>query len=154
MIYPIDAAAQTGLDDWPQYSGAVADYQSPVFLHHVKHDSDHRSKVAVINEDWGLSVRWDTRQMPYFTQWKNLRQGVYVSGIEPGNCVPEGQNTARKNNRLQILEPNETRVFGCQISIVDGAEAVQNSVAAIQDLQHTGVAVSDVQLDDYRKFLH
>ena len=35
----------------------------------------------------------------------------YVLGLEPGNCLPDGRDVMREKGILDILKPNEERVF-------------------------------------------
>lgn len=135
-IIPRDEAARAGHATWHTYGNAVPGYAEQVFYHHVKQQSS-LSRVLLSNGDMGLRLEWDTRSAPYFTQWKNLRQGIYVSGIEPGNCLPEGQNAARQHGRLQMLQPGETRDFACRLYVAASA-ALPAEIKAIEALESDG----------------
>ncbi len=142
-----DAAAQVGYETWPVYEAGIPGYAEQVFFHHPKADRAGRSVAALLQDDFGLQFEWDTRTLPYLTQWKNTRQGIYVSGIEPGNCIPEGQVTARDQGRLVMLEPGEERVFNCALTVLDGAEAIAQCRVQIETLRRTGTAVAGCKLD-------
>ena len=90
-VYPRDAAARPGLDRWPVYDAAIPGYAEQVFFHHVKTTGDGWTTAALLQDTFGLKFEYDARSLPYLTQWKNVRQGIYVCGVEPGNCLPEGQ---------------------------------------------------------------
>lgn len=150
--YARDDAARPGLSRWAEYDAPSAGYAEQVFYHHVSTDASGWSEAVLLNEQLGFSVAWDTSTLPYLTQWKNTRQGIYVSGIEPGNCLPEGQNAARASGRLHQLEAGETRVFQCRMSVLDGADAVQAARERIAALAQNGTPASGVQLDDYREY--
>ncbi len=107
--------------------------------------------AALVRKDFGFMVEWDTAEMPYLTQWKNTRQGIYVSGIEPGNCLPEGQLAARRNKRLVIIQPGEARSFSCVLSVLPTARAVQAAKNRIRTLRETGIPAKGCQLKDYAK---
>ena len=138
--FPRDETARRGYDTWEVYGGAQAGYEEQVFYHHVR-QSDGMAKVLFSNGDIGLLFTWDTVTAPYLTQWKNLRQGLYVCGIEPGNCVPEGQNAARKEGRLVTLEPGETQSFTNRLRILDGADALRQGAEEIESLRESGQPV-------------
>jgi hypothetical protein len=104
--------------------------------------------VALHNPDFGIQLSWDTTHAPYFTQWKNIRRGIYVSGIEPGNCIPEGQNGARASGRLQTLQPGEAQAFHNQIRILSNPEAVAQSRERIAALQAGGQLIAACNLHD------
>jgi galactose mutarotase-like enzyme len=146
-VIPRDAEAEVGFDRWPHYEAAIPRFAEQVYFHHVKADRSGRSVAALLQSDFGLQFEWDTRTLPYLTQWKNTRQGIYVSGIEPGNCLPEGQVAARDKGRLVMLEPGEERVFNCALSVLDGTEAIAQSRVQIETLRRTGAPVADCKLD-------
>lgn len=139
-IIPRDQAARAGHATSHTYGEAVPGYAEQVFYHHVKQQNS-LSRVLLSNGDMGLRLEWDTRSAPYFTQWKNLRHGIYVSGIEPGNCLPEGQNAARRHGRLQILQPGEHHDFTCRLHVMEGT-ALSTEIKAVEALQKDGQPVA------------
>ncbi len=148
-VIPRDARAAAGLDRWSEYDAAMPGYAEQVFFHHVKADEHGESEALLYQDDFALTIKWDTRTLPYLTQWKNTRQGIYVSGIEPGNCIPEGRNAARSSGRLVMIEPGESREFSCSLSVLDEAEAIQSLRQRITDLMKTGRAVPGCDLSGF-----
>lgn len=151
-VYPREDVARAGLDTWADYEAASRGYAEQVFFHHVKTaGSGSTSEAALLHEDFGLSISWDTHSLPYLTQWKNTRQGIYVSGIEPGNCIPEGQNAARSSGRLVMIEPGRDNAhrFHCRVSVLDGVDAVNDCKHRVESMQTNGAPVPGVKLDDY-----
>ena len=59
--------------------------------------------------DGGLRVTlsYSKETMPYCSEWKQLGEGDYVMGIEPGTWLPEGRAKARERGELLYLEPGE-----------------------------------------------
>jgi galactose mutarotase-like enzyme len=147
-VYPRDAEARKGADRWPHYEAATPRYAEQVYWHHVKADGDGRTVAALLQDDFGLQFEYDTTQLPYLTQWKNYRQGIYVCGIEPGNCLPEGQVAARDTGRLVMIEPGEIQEFAVRLTVLDGTEAVQQSRDEIDQLRLEGMPAA-CKLDDY-----
>ena len=147
--HPGNPAAQNGVTNWPQYAAATPDYDTDVYFHHLKADENGETEVALYRENFGLALRWSTRQQPYLTQWKNTRQGIYVNGVEPGNCVPEGRNRARANGRLEMIAPGAVRRFGLRLTVLGDGEAVARSINRIYRLRETGQPVADCHLADY-----
>ncbi len=137
-VLPYDDRARADLKTWNKYDAATAGYAQQVFIHHLKADPAGMTEIALINDDIGLSLQFDVAHLPYFTQWKNTRQGIYVCGIEPGNCIPEGQNTARKHGRLVTLQPGESVFKTLMIRVLDGEDAIQAARARIAALQRDG----------------
>jgi hypothetical protein len=48
-----------------------------------------------------------------------LGEGLYVVGVEPGNCSAiEGRATARQRGDLPILAPGERRAYQLSVEII------------------------------------
>lgn len=137
QVLPRDDAAEQGVGAWADYASASTDYQEQVFFHRLRH-TDSLTAIAFYQGDFGIALHWDMRQLPYFTQWKNTRQGFYVCGIEPGNCIPEGKNAARRSDRLDTVNAGDGRKLGWTLTILDSAEAVQAVVVSIQQIERDG----------------
>ncbi|MBL8162596.1 MAG: aldose 1-epimerase family protein [Anaerolineae bacterium] len=152
-VYPRDAAARAGFDTWSRYEAALPGYAEQVFFHKLMTSRQENAHVQVLltnaQEDFGFKVTWDPATLPYLTQWKNTRQGIYVSGIEPGNCIPEGQNAARKNNRLQLLQPGESVETYVAMDVLDGSDSVKAHKDGILSTQRDGQPIAACHLDDY-----
>jgi hypothetical protein len=148
-VYPMNEGSRAGLADWANYSGPVPGYDAVVYLHHLKALKDKTEVLLYREDDLGLAMRWPTDQLPYLTQWKNTRQGIYVNGVEPGNCIPEGQNRARRSGRLVMLEPGEDRTIQIQLDVLHSPDAVAASQAQIARIQAEGSPVAGCRLDDY-----
>lgn len=123
-----DADAQAGIDTWHTYDAAVPAYREQVFFHDLA-AKDGWTQIVIGHTALALMLRWQTDTLPRFTQWKNTREGVYVCGVEPGNCIPEGQNAARENGRLVMLPPHESQQFTLELHILDGMHAVSDALA-------------------------
>lgn len=149
-IYPRDAVAQSGAATWAHYEAASAGYQEQVFFHHVVDDGTGTAHAALLNANFGLQFSWDVKGLPYLSQWKNTRQGIYVNGIEPGNCIPEGQNSARESGRLVMLQPGEEQQFDLSMTVIDGAEAVDACRREIAS--SSGALVANCDLTGYERY--
>ena len=148
QVYSRNDRAREGFASWPDYVGATPNFEEQVYFHHLKAVGG-KTEVLLYRDTFGIAMRWPTDQLPYLTQWKNTRQGIYVNGVEPGNCIPEGLNAARKAGRLKMLEPGETQTFQCQLDVLDGAEAIRESQAQIERLQSSGQPVAGCSLSDF-----
>lgn len=72
--------------------------------------------------DTKLSLSYDIKELPFFTEWKMMGKGEYVLGLEPGNCHPDGRDVMRKQGKLQFLKPNEEKTQHITIKIQKGQE--------------------------------
>lgn len=148
-VYSRDAEARKGYDRWPHYDAPIPRYAEQVYFHHPVTDDQSWTRAALLNDDFGVEIAWDAQAMPYLTQWKNVRQGIYVCGVEPGNCIPEGRNAAQTKGRLVTLSPGETHVFRVTITALAGAESITACREYVDDLRLNGEPVSGCQLADY-----
>jgi galactose mutarotase-like enzyme len=150
-IYPRDQQAKKGYKHWHRYDAPTPRYDEQAFFHHLKakNDGKNRTTVMLAREDFGIALHWDVDHLPYFTQWKNTRSKIYVCGLEPGNCIPEGQNAAHARERLRMLNPGEQQHFQLNLEVLDGVGKVQECAAHIEDLEANGKPVAEVQLSDY-----
>jgi len=148
LVVPRDAEARAGAATWAEYGPATPRFAEQVYFHHLK-QADGKTCALLSRDDFGLLWEWDPAQMPYLTQWKNTREGIYVCGVEPGNCIPEGQNRARASGRLPMIEPGESRDFALTLRVVPDADAVAAAREQIAALRASGEPVAGVDLADF-----
>lgn len=151
QIYPRDAAARAGLDTWDSYDAPDVGYREQVFYHHLYADNSEskRAQILIGDDSLALHLMWDTASLPYFTQWKNTRQRQYVSGIEPGNCIPEGRSSARKSGRLRLIEPGESVETYLCLTVLDTADQIAVHRDRIESLKADGHPIRACKLDDF-----
>ena len=147
-VHPRDEAARKAADHWNIYDAPMTEFREQVFFHHLA-EQNGSTRVLLENGKIGFEVSWDSSALPYFTQWKNTRQGIYVNGIEPGNCIPEGQTAARHTGRLEMLAPDESREMTCAMTIIEGVETLQTTKEQIEQLRLKGTPVEKCRLEDY-----
>jgi len=149
-VHPRDADARAGATAWDTYDAPSHGYREQVFFHTMRSDDKLRvANVVIHSRDFGLHVRYRHDALPYLTQWKNTRHGQYVCGIEPGNCIPEGQNAARAAGRLQMIAPGEPREFSVNLRVLPDERAVGVALAAVEKDRANGSPVPSCYLDDY-----
>lgn len=124
---PRDHWAEDGKEEWDRFHAPQKGYFEKVYLHHPKTLEDGFGASLLLNEKLGLGVyvKFDTRELPYFTEWKMMGEGEYVVGMEPGNCFPLGRKREREEGRLVTLKPGETRKITLEIGIVEGSQEIE-----------------------------
>ena len=77
------------------------------------HTLSEKVNVSISNPDIkkGVNIKYDAKELKYFTEWKMMGEYEYVLGLEPGNCLPDGRDIMRKKNLLESLEPDEDRIY-------------------------------------------
>jgi gamma-glutamylcyclotransferase (GGCT)/AIG2-like uncharacterized protein YtfP len=108
-ITPRDEAAASGLDFLREMHGPCADYREQVFHCDLATDEAGRCEVKLTNPALTLSVRLRFLKavLPHLTLWKQLGQGAYVLGLEPGTCGVLGYAREQELGRVRWLAPGE-----------------------------------------------
>ncbi len=67
--------------------------------------------IKIYNPDINTAVTlsYDLKELPCFTEWKMMGEGQYALGLEPGNCNPRGRKALRESGQLQFLKPGEEK---------------------------------------------
>ena len=101
-------------------------------------DSDGQINTAIINkkigDGFGVLVRYDYEAFPFFSEWKQMGEGIFALGFEPGNCSPHGRDKERERGTLQFLEPGESKDFNIEFSVLEGAHSIENAERMITDI--------------------
>ncbi len=100
--------------------------QEKLYFHVPEGDTNGNAAAALVNEklELGAYIRFNTRQLPYMSQWKSLCAAEYVLGIEPGNCLPVGRVKQRERGDLEMLAPGAKKTIEVEIGILDGKKAI------------------------------
>ena len=118
----LDESARVGLPDWNIFQSPIAGCNEQVFMHDLKEDSEGNVKIEIENKALGISfeLAYKKAQLPYLYQWKMMREGAYVTGIEPANTgTMKGRVEARNHALLPKLEPGESKAYCLDFSIND-----------------------------------
>lgn len=107
QVTPRNNHAATGISDWSRAEKPQAEYEEMCFFHTLT----GKAKVSMEQPKYGIGLRmeYDTENLPYFTEWKMMGKKMYVMGLEPGNCHPDGRAKMRADGTLQFLAPEETK---------------------------------------------
>ena len=125
-ITPLDEYSIKGLEEYNKFSEPIHKFKELVFAHELKTGGNGTTYVGIVNEELnvGLYVKFNKNELPKFTQWKQLGEGDYVLGIEPGNCYPIGRVETRKRGELEYLSPGERRKFNLEIGVISSSEDI------------------------------
>jgi hypothetical protein len=107
-----------------------------VYEHDLVPDSEGKFAVAVINERLALGflLEWSCGEFPCFFEWLHLREGAYAMGLEPSTHHVEGEPAARKDNTMIWLEHGESRRYHTRLAVLDGMEAISQTLRRIRAL--------------------
>ena len=120
-VIPQNDHAASGLDEHTRFDAPIHGYRERVFYHHMRETGDGLAWACIYNKkiDLGAYVRYETAELPYLIQWKQMGEGDYVCGLEPGNAYPEGRSVARERGQLRTIEPGEVKRLRLEIGVAD-----------------------------------
>jgi len=138
-VRPRDEVAKPGIDRYSTFEAPQHSYKEQVFYHEMAADESGYVTAALINPrlaegGLGVYVRYRQAELPYFTEWKQMGEGDYVVGMEPGNALVEGRAKEREYGTLQTIEPGQVVEFNLEIGVLDGAEAIAAHREAVSRL--------------------
>ncbi|MCD7908924.1 MAG: aldose 1-epimerase family protein, partial [Clostridium sp.] len=110
-IEPRTDIAKSGLSDYAGMQSPTPAYQEQVFYHHDFKRDDVFACLYNPTLELGSYVRFSASQLPYLTQWKQMGEGDYALGLEPGTWKCDGRPLARERGELARLKPGERQVF-------------------------------------------
>ena len=64
-----------------------------------------------------VRLRWSSKNLPRFVQWRCPASGVNVLGIEPANCHVEGRASERERGALVTLDPGKSLAFDLELDV-------------------------------------
>ncbi|MBE5868781.1 MAG: DUF4432 family protein [Lachnospiraceae bacterium] len=119
-VAPRTEEAAKGIDHWQEIPAPQACYEEQCFYHKFAGEG----KAGIFNPEVnaGLMIRYDAKNLPFFTQWKMMGEREYVMGLEPGNSHPDGRAQMREEGNLTFLKPDEAVQYQVAIELIDGIE--------------------------------
>ena len=133
--YPDDPA----LRDYRVYpeAGATASQQS--FFFDLLADEQGATQVLLKHpaQAKGVAIRFNKRELPCFTQWRNNVPGVdgYVTGLEPGTNFPNPRPFEQQHDRIVALEPGGHWSAEAAMDWLTDSDSVAKAEARIRRLQ-------------------
>jgi hypothetical protein len=136
---PRDAEAAKNVSDWAVYPGPTPGFVEQCYWHVPLGDPSGHTLAVLRNAaaDRGVAVRYNTAELPYFTQWKNceaLSDG-YVTGLEPATNLPNTRVFERSRGRVVELGAGESHAMTLHVEVLDSAAEVSAAAEEVAALQ-------------------
>lgn len=74
----------------------------------------------------GLSIKFNTLQLPWLINWQHWGKGEYVTALEPATNPPIGQAKARSEGTLIELAPWEKRNYDLELKVITEKDELEN----------------------------
>ena len=135
-IIPRDDHSKANFDRWDRFEGPQVGRPHQLFYHKLRPDHEGKAHIMLAGmPDYAegpiavyLSFTHDT--LPWFTNWKSMIAGDYVTGIEPSNAWVEGRAAEREAGRLRFLEAWEAVEYEVQFGVLAGLQAINEYAEA------------------------
>lgn len=118
---PRNDHAKLGLLECKKAQKPDANYEEMCYYHKLIADKDGFATVAIFNPelDMGVAIKFDTKTLDHFVQWKMMGAGDYVIGLEPANSTIDGISDAIQNGSMKYLEPQQTVEYEIEVQMIE-----------------------------------
>jgi hypothetical protein len=138
-VAPRVASEGGNLAEWNLYGPGMANFPNVVLVTDVMADAEGRSLAVLQNAaaDRGFAVRFNTRQLPCFSLWKNLQPAAdgYVTGLEPGTNPPAPGTVENTRDRVTVLAPGQSYTCAMELESLPDAGSVARAVQDVAKIQ-------------------
>lgn len=125
---------------WDEYGPETPGVAEGCYFIELATAADGATQAVLRNAtgDRGISYRFNRKQLPHFTLWKNCQAAAdgYATGLEPGTNLPNNKSFEKKKGRVITLAPGESRKFELTLEVLNGRDAVTAAEEAVAALQH------------------
>lgn len=120
-------SAKKGLKNFSIFSDPVDGIEEECF-YHVFNPKDAIASVCLFNpqlgeKGLGVYLKYDTKQLPVFLQWKMMRSREYVCGFAPATTYAEGRQNALDKNKAMFIEPMQKMKFEIEIGLTEDSKS-------------------------------
>ncbi len=138
-VVPRNDHAATDVASYGNYRGEEAGYEEQVYFYEMNADGDGQTRVLLKNAHGtrGVSLVYDARRLPCFSQWKNTTAVVdgYVTGIEPATNFPNPRSFEGRQGRVISLDGGGRTSLGLDVQWHRDAKSVAGVEARVVKLQ-------------------
>jgi hypothetical protein len=147
QITPVNAHSARDVKAFGEVAGPTPGIIEQAYFMHPIAGKDGNTIALIHNkaQDYGMSLRWSTKQLPYLTLWKNTAavEDGYVIGIEPGTSFPNMRKVERKMGRVPKLEGGASHTMTIDFGVHVGAASLEPVLNRIDALQKGQAPVID-----------
>jgi hypothetical protein len=126
LIDPVNTVPATpyageGINEFRRFIKPLANCQEQVYFHWMKTESKGKAQVCLQNRKLGISltIKFNTDQLPYLTEWKMMGMGEYVLGLEPCNVPAKNRVAFKEEKILPYLQAGESVTNDIEVVLSD-----------------------------------
>lgn len=118
---PRTASAKKGLKALDSFTDPIDGIEEECYYHTFKQET---ATICLFNPQlggngMGIYLRYDTKQLPVFLQWKMMRSREYICGFAPATNYAEGRKKAIEEGEINYIEPFEKKVFCIELGVTE-----------------------------------
>lgn len=141
---PLTPRAAEGIETYETYAGPTTGYAEQVYCYDPLSDDAGRTLAMLYNKnaDLGAVLRFNTKELPCFTVWKNTSAVAdgYVTGLEPATNYPNFKTFEREQGRVPVISPGGHYESSWSFEVQEGSAAVAEVLSEIVQIQTTAKA--------------
>jgi hypothetical protein len=120
-VLPRTEGAVMGINESERITAPQDNFTEHVFSRNIEADKDGFVTVKVENERLGIGVyiKYEKKNLPVLIQWKSMRSGDYVLGIEPGNSYINGRKKEAENGTIKSIKPFSALEYSLKLGVYD-----------------------------------
>jgi len=124
---PADAFSKECMGERERITAPIKDIYENCYFLDPNAEEDGTALAGLVNDrlDVGVYIKFNKNQLPRLTQWKEMGEGDYVLGLEPGLCHPLGRVKQRETDGLEMLKPGEKKNIEVEIGILADASEIK-----------------------------
>jgi len=121
IVASLTEDAEAGIDENLKMTVPQNNFNEHLFSRNIKADGNGFVTFRIENSRLGMgaSIRYEQKNLPFLIQWKSMRSGDYVLGIEPSNNHINGRQKERENGTIRTIEPFSKLEFNIQFEMYD-----------------------------------
>lgn len=116
VVHPFDDAAEAAIAEHTRGAAPEPGWEAQIYRHDLPSDPTGWAHLTVDRPDVGTSgmtlrLSYRSAELPLLWQWRMLRSGNFVMGLEPATGSVAGRAASRDEGLLQSLDPGDTVEF-------------------------------------------
>ncbi len=126
QVTPRNPHSAEGLARWMKVEQPAPGFEEQCFYH--RFDKQGLAAMYSPRLGTGVAITFDSKSLPYFTQWKMMGERDYVMGLEPGNCHPDGRDMMRQQGALTVLQAGESVQYEVTLTMLENKDAFEQQI--------------------------
>ena len=116
-------------DRYADFTAPKHGVEETCYRHSVVAGPDGKIVIALVNrklgDGFGYYLEYKCSQLPHFTEWKMMGEGMYVVGTEPCIMPLASRAELREQGKLPMLDPGDERVIELEIGAIHSASHIR-----------------------------